>query len=100
MKRSSIALVLAWLLAMPAAYAGDGEHHDHAAMKNGTAAPAAHDTAHPPSAAFTALDTDRNGQISRAELPKNHRLAPHFGMLDTDRSGSLSPAEFAKGDGM
>jgi hypothetical protein len=49
---------------------------------------------------FTALDTNKDGKLSQAEMPKNHRLAPHFGMLDTNRDGTLSPAEFAAGQGM
>lgn len=48
---------------------------------------------------FVALDTDRNGTLSRKELRK-HALAPHFDMLDIDRNGALSPTEFAAGKGM
>ena len=46
------------------------------------------------------LDADKNGQLSRSELPKEHKFAAHFDMLDTDKNGTLSAAEFAKGHGM
>lgn len=97
MKHNSIAFALALLFVAPLASAGSGEGHDHAATKSGKATHPAHDVA---SAAFTALDADKNGQVSRAELPQDHKLSAHFAMLDTDKSDSLSPAEFAKGDGM
>lgn len=71
----------------------------------------AHDGAHPPKAEktgqaqapksgeFTALDTDKDGSLSKAELTK-HKLGPHFDMLDTDKDGRLGVAEFAAGKGM
>lgn len=43
---------------------------------------------------FAALDENRNGELSPAELA-GHPMAAHFGMLDTDKNGHLSPAEFA-----
>jgi Ca2+-binding EF-hand superfamily protein len=49
---------------------------------------------------FAKLDADKNGQLSRSELPKEHKFAAHFDMLDTDKNGTLSAAEFAKGHGM
>ncbi|PJR31323.1 hypothetical protein ASJ34_08465 [Xanthomonas campestris pv. campestris] len=48
---------------------------------------------------FTALDANRDGKLSKAEMAK-HKLAPHFGMLDLDKNGSLSSAEFAAGKTM
>jgi len=47
-------------------------------------------------AEFVALDKNKDGKITKAELPTTHPLAPHFEMLDTNRDGALSPAEFAK----
>ena len=49
--------------------------------------------------AFTKLDTDKDGKLSKAEMAK-HPKAAHFSMLDTDKNGSLSSAEFAKASGM
>ena len=49
---------------------------------------------------FRKMDADKNGQLSRSELPKEHKFAAHFDMLDTDKNGTLSAAEFAKGHGM
>jgi hypothetical protein len=49
--------------------------------------------------AFTALDINKDGSLSKAELAK-HALAPHFGMLDANKDGRLSPAEFDAGKGM
>lgn len=91
---SSFALAL--LLATSAAVANEG--HNHAASKNGQVP--AHDMAAMSAAEFGRLDADKNGQLSRAELPKDHKLAAHFGMLDTDKTGTLSAAEFAQGSGM
>lgn len=52
-----------------------------------------------PPGEFTALDTNKDGGLSQAELGK-HKLGPHFGMLDTNKDGRLNPAEFAAGKGM
>jgi len=69
----------------------------------------AHDGPHPPkvektgqaikSSEFTTLDSNKDGNLSKAELAK-HKLGPHFDMLDTDKDGRLSVAEFAAGKGM
>lgn len=48
---------------------------------------------------FAALDANKNGKLSKAELAK-HKLGPHFGMLDANKNGTLSPAEFAAGKAM
>jgi hypothetical protein len=44
--------------------------------------------------AFTALDANRDGRLSRTEFAR-HRLGAHFSMLDTSHDGSLNQAEFA-----
>lgn len=47
-----------------------------------------------PSADFSTLDTNRNGQISRSEFNAGGRLdANQFSQLDSDGNGSLSRAE-------
>lgn len=88
---------IALLVAAPFAQADD-KAHDHMAAKNGQVQP--HDMAAMNQEEFAKLDADKNSELSRAELPKEHRLSAHFGMLDTDKSGSLSAAEFANGKGM
>lgn len=50
-------------------------------------------------AEFTALDRNKDGMLSKAELAK-HKLLPHFGMLDANRDGRLNSAEFELGKGM
>lgn len=57
---------------------------------------------HPKMAAteFAALDKNKDGKVSRSEVPASNPLTQHFGMLDGDKDGSLSTAEFAKHHGM
>jgi hypothetical protein len=43
--------------------------------------------------AFDALDTNKDGQLSKAELAK-HPMAAHASMVDADKNGSLSRDEF------
>lgn len=50
-------------------------------------------------AEFTALDRDKDGTLSKAELAK-HKLFPHFDMLDVNRDGRLTSSEFDVGKGM
>ncbi len=88
---------IALLIAAPLAWADD-KGHDHMAAKNGQPQP--HDMAAMSAEEFAKLDADKNGQLGRAELPKEHKLAAHFDMLDTDKNGTLSAAEFAKGNSM
>lgn len=88
---------IALLIAAPVAWADD-KGHDHLAAKNGQTQP--HDMAAMSAEEFAKLDADKNGQLSRSELPKEHKFAAHFDMLDTDKNGTLSAAEFAKGHGM
>jgi Ca2+-binding EF-hand superfamily protein len=49
---------------------------------------------------FARLDTNKDGQLSRIELPKAHALAAHFDMLDADNNGTLSADDFANGSEM
>lgn len=55
------------------------------------AAHAAHQTA--PNA-FAALDTNKDGALSKKELAK-HPMAAHASMVDANKDGSLSKSEFA-----
>jgi Ca2+-binding EF-hand superfamily protein len=88
---------IALMFSAPLAWAED-KGHDHMAAKNGQAQP--HDMAAMSAEEFAKLDADKNGQLARAELPKDHKLTAHFDMLDTDKNGTLSAAEFAKGGSM
>lgn len=65
-------------------------HRMHAPGQTGTA-PGRHPTSNNE---FAALDRNRDGKLTAAELPAG--LAPHFSMLDTNKDGSLSQAEFAR----
>ena len=49
---------------------------------------------------FVMLDSNKDGKLSKAEIPAKHRLAAHFDMLDSNKDGSLSQAEFSKLQGM
>ncbi|WP_372363569.1 hypothetical protein ACCQ07_22330 (plasmid) [Xanthomonas sp. NCPPB 3583] len=49
---------------------------------------------------FAALDKNKDGKLTKAELPKDSPVRPHFEMLDADKDGSLSSAEFAGHHGM
>jgi Ca2+-binding EF-hand superfamily protein len=88
---------IALLLSTPLAWADD-KGHDHMAAKNGQPQP--HDMAAMAAEEFAKLDADKNGQLARAEFPKDHKFTAHFDMLDTDKNGTLSAAEFAKGGSM
>jgi len=43
---------------------------------------------------FAALDADKNGALSQAEIANNAIAAKNFANLDTDKDGSLSKSEF------
>jgi len=43
---------------------------------------------------FSALDADKNGALSQAEIASNAVATKNFASLDTDKDGSLSKAEF------
>lgn len=48
---------------------------------------------------FTALDKNKDGKLSAAEVPAKSSIKPHFSMLDTNKDGTLSKAEHAKHHG-
>lgn len=48
----------------------------------------------PASTSFQALDGNKDGKLSKAEMAK-HPMAAHFAMMDTDGNGYVSPAEAA-----
>ncbi|MBB3227225.1 hypothetical protein FHW69_001826 [Luteibacter sp. Sphag1AF] len=62
------------------------------------AAPAPQDQASHDAPAFSDLDKDNKGYLSRKDLPKDvdalKPLRAHFGEADTDHNGKLSPAEY------
>lgn len=66
---------------------------DHGNM---SMAHAGHDTAPD---AFAALDTDKDGALSKSELAK-HPMAAHASMVDANNDGRLSKSEFAALEGM
>ena len=56
----------------------------------------AHDShkQHPAAPEFAALDKNKDGALSKAELAK-HPMSAHFGMMDADKDGKLSKSEFS-----
>jgi EF hand len=50
----------------------------------------------PGQSAYTALDANRDGSISRLEATSNPSLSAQFTLLDQNRDGALEPAEFAR----
>lgn len=50
----------------------------------------------PGQAAFTALDADKNGNISRLEATADPNLTLRFSTLDQNLNDALEPAEFAR----
>lgn len=89
MKQVSL-LVLALAFATGHAIAAP-QSQSHAAP----AAPAAHAPAiaDDTTKAFDALDTNKDGQLSKEELAKDP-MGAHAAMVDADRNGSLSREEF------
>src|SRR3546814_15623752 len=47
-------------------------------------------------AEFVKFDQNKDGKISKSEVPAKHAMTAHFGMLDADKDDSLSQAEFAQ----
>ena len=69
----------------------EGMHHEgmqHGAHQHAGHAPMA------ASSGFAALDSNKDGRLSKAEMAK-HPMAAHFAMMDTDKDGYLSPPELA-----
>ncbi len=85
MKTLVIASLFASLAAAPHAMAD--EHAHHAPAKSADAKKANDDE-------FAKLDTDKDGFISKTELPAKHPLLPHFGMVDKNRDAKLDRKEF------
>lgn len=69
-----------------------GHEHHAVAAKPAAKAPQA-DAA----AMFKRFDANKDGFISREELPSDHPLLPHFGMSDGNRDGKLDAKEFERG---
>lgn len=94
MKRKTTLASLFLLAAMPlATFAAD------TANRPGTAAPAAGPSA--PSAKeqmppFGTLDTNRDGNLTKAELKAAPDLKSRFNELDSDRDGKISVTEYSK----
>lgn len=45
--------------------------------------------------AFSLIDTDSNGRLSRSEAVAFRKVANYFDVADSNRDGTLSPQEFA-----
>ena len=82
---ATASLFAALFVATTAAIAG--EHDRHAPAKPADAEKA-------DDAEFAKLDTDKDGFISKSELPAKHPLLPHFGMVDKNRDAKLDRKEF------
>jgi uncharacterized protein involved in copper resistance len=48
---------------------------------------------------FAALDKNKDGKLSAAEVPAKSSIKPHFAMLDANKDGTLSKAEHARHHG-
>lgn len=73
--------IAAGALMTSAAFAGDPEDTQLAAVDNSPAA-------------FSKLDMDKDGRVSAIEAANDSKLAAAFTQSDTDRDGYLSMAEF------
>lgn len=49
---------------------------------------------------FAKLDKNKDGKLSKAEIPAQHPLSAHFDMLDGNKNGSISKDEFTLHHGM
>ena len=48
---------------------------------------------------FAALDKNKDGKLSAAEVPASSPIKSHFSMLDANKDGALSKAEHVKHHG-
>ena len=87
MNKMSARIALGFLIAPAVAIAAPQAHGDH----RGHAAPPAETAAQKE---FRALDKDKDGKLSKAEMPAKHPMAAHFAMMDADKDGVLSEAEY------
>lgn len=84
MKITRLALLLSLSIAVLPAWAVHSSHDQ-----------SAHEASKPAvSPAFAALDKNKDGYLSKAELAK-HPMAGHFAMMDANKDGKLSPKEFS-----
>lgn len=99
-----IAAAAALCLATTAASAQDAkvDHSAHAGHGAAHSAHAGHGTDHAAMAKsmFAKLDVNKDGVISKGELPKDRDHSAHFAKADIDKDGKVSAAEFAKHHGM
>ncbi len=49
---------------------------------------------------FAKLDANKDGKLTKSEIPAAHPLSAHFSMLDSNKDGSISKTEFAQHHGM
>ena len=49
---------------------------------------------------FAKLDTNKDGKLSKTEIPTTHPMSAHFNMLDANKDGSVSKDEFTQHQGM
>ena len=95
--KSPAYLLLASILATGVAFASDVDANasapsgDHATVAQG---PVGHGAD-----AFSTLDTNHDGVLSKAEMG-HHPKAAHMAMVDENRDGVLSRDEFAELEGM
>lgn len=91
MKQVSL-LFLTLVLASAGALAAPQAHPSASPMDHSKMA-AAPDPSDDIAKVFDALDTNKDGQLSKTELAK-HPMAAHASMVDADKNGSLSREEF------
>lgn len=69
-------------------------HGNHAAHGNTPASKALDASTQLTEEHFDTLDKDKDGFVSKSELPEGHPLADHFSMADRNRDGKLDSREF------
>lgn len=91
MKHVSLLLV-ALTFALGSAVAS-AQSHDHAHAAPTGHAPAVTAASDDTTKAFDALDTNKDGRLSKDELAK-HPMGAHASMVDANKDGALSREEF------